>query len=178
MVADTETICNTQHCPKGFESERHNDRLIQSQALGCTHCPQDRQLLNWHLHPRSRPMEMALFALATGLRQSNVLGLEWEQLNLELRHAWVKGTESKNRRPISIPLNDTAMACIQRQIGKPPTRVFSYRGRLINWVNAKAWQAALKRADINDFRWHDLRHTWAAWQRQAGTPTHGYVTTK
>lgn len=41
--------------------------------------------------------ELALFALATGLRQSNVLRLEWTQVNLELRHAWVKGVDSKNR---------------------------------------------------------------------------------
>lgn len=116
--------------------------------------------------------ELALFALATGLRQGNVLGLEWEQVNLELRHAWVKGTESKNRRPISVPLNVTAIACIERQIGKHPTRVFTYRGKPINWVNTKAWKAALERAGIKDFRWHDLRHTWATWQRQAGTPTH------
>lgn len=116
--------------------------------------------------------ELALFALATGLRQGNVLGLEWGQVNLELRHAWVKGTESKNRRPISVPLNDTALACITRQIGKHPTRVFSYKGKPINWVNTKAWKAALQRAGIEDFRWHDLRHTWATWQRQAGTPTH------
>jgi integrase len=116
--------------------------------------------------------ELALFALATGLRQGNVLGLEWEQVNLELRHAWVKGTESKNRRPISVPLNETAMAGIERQIGKHLTRVFTYRGKPINWVNTKAWKAALERAGIKDFRWHDLRHTWATWQRQAGTPTH------
>ncbi len=116
--------------------------------------------------------EMVLFSLATGLRQSNVLRLEWGQVNLELRHAWVKGTQSKNRRPISVPLNDVALAVLMRQAGKHPGRVFTFRGRPINSVNTKAWHAALKRAGIEDFRWHDLRHTWATWQRQAGTPTH------
>lgn len=116
--------------------------------------------------------EVVLFALATGLRQSNVLRLEWAQVNLEQRHAWVRGTESKNRRPISVPLNETAMAVLQRQAGKHPTRVFTYLGKPMNSANTKAWKAALKRAEVQDFRWHDLRHTWATWQRQAGTPTH------
>jgi integrase len=35
-----------------------------------------------------------------------------------------------------------------------------------------AWKAALNRAGIADFRWHDPRHTWASWHVQAGTPSH------
>ena len=63
-----------------------------------------------------------------GLRQSDVLRLAWGQVNLELRHAWVKDTQSKNRRPISLPLNDVALAILKRQVGKHPERVFTYRG--------------------------------------------------
>lgn len=116
--------------------------------------------------------EAALFALATGLRQSNVLKLAWRQVNLEQCHAWIEGWQSKNRRPIAVPLNETALGILRRQLGKHPERVFTFRGKPFNTVNTKAWQAAKRRAGIEDFRWHDLRHTWATWQRQAGTPTY------
>lgn len=33
-----------------------------------------------------------------------------------------------------------------------------------------AFGKVLNRAGIKDFRWHDLRHTWASWHVQAGTP--------
>lgn len=120
------------------------------------------------LHQRST----VLFALTTGLRLSNVVKLEWAQVNLDLKHAWVKGNESKNRKPIAIPLNNVAIKVLQQQLGNHPERVFTYLGRPFVAANTKAWKSALKRAGIEDFRWHDLRHTWATWQRQAGTPTH------
>lgn len=116
--------------------------------------------------------DVVLFALATGLRQSNVLRLEWSQINLEQRHAWIHAAQSKNRRPISIPLNETAYAVLVRQRGKHRERVFTFQGKPLNAANTRAWKKALLRAGIVDFRWHDLRHTWATWQRQAGTPTH------
>ena len=115
---------------------------------------------------------VVLFALATGLRQSNVLKLEWSHVNLETGHAWVDADQSKNGRPIAVPLNSTALHVLRHQIGKHPVRVFTYAGKPLDRANTHAWQKARKRAGIENFRWHDLRHTWATWHRQSGTPTH------
>ena len=45
----------------------------------------------------------------------------------------------------------------------------SKTGRVLN-PNNKDWRQALKRVDITNFRWHDLRHTWASWHVKNGTP--------
>jgi len=116
--------------------------------------------------------DMVLFALQTGLRQSNVVKLEWLQVNLEQGHMWVNAAQSKNRKPIAVPLNREALAVLHRQLGKHPVRVFTFAGKPITNANTLAWRKALKRAGIEDFRWHDLRHTWASWHRMQGTPTH------
>ena len=120
------------------------------------------------LHQR----DSVMFALATGLRQSNVLKLEWTSVDIERRHAWVSAIHSKNRKPIAVPLNEIAMSVLARRKVESTARVFTYRGNPIANANTAAWRKALIRAEIADFRWHDLRHSWATWQRQAGTPTH------
>lgn len=130
----------------------------------------EAKLLLQELPSHQKPV--VLFALTTGLRLSNVVRLKWSQVNLELKHAWIKSSQSKNRSPIAIPLNELAMEVLRQQLGKHPDRVFTYLGKPFEAANTKAWKSALKRAGIENFRWHDLRHTWATWQRQAGTPTH------
>ena len=116
--------------------------------------------------------EMAAFSLATGLRRANVTGLQWSQVDLVRRLAWIHPDQAKARKAIAVPLNAEAVVIIRRQIGKHPTHVFSFRGKPITQVSTKAWYDALERAGIEDFRWHDLRHTWASWHVQQGTPLH------
>lgn len=113
---------------------------------------------------------MTAFSLATGLRKSNVTGLCWSQIDLLRRLAWIHPDQSKTRKAIAVPLNADALRVLSLQIGKHPLRVFSYKGEPVAQVTTAAWYKALKRCGIDDFRWHDLRHTWASWHVQNGTP--------
>lgn len=118
--------------------------------------------------------EMARFALATGLRQANVMSLEWTQVDIVKRRAWVHPDQAKARRAIAVPLNEDAVAVILRQRGKHLGRVFvdAQGAPMDEWPHEarKAWEAGCKAAGIQDFRWHDLRHAWASWHVQRGTP--------
>ena len=114
--------------------------------------------------------EMAAFSLATGLRRANVTSLQWSQVDLVRRLAWVHPDQAKARKAIAVPLNAEAVMIIRKRIGRHSTHVFSFRGKPIRQVSTKAWYEALERAGISDFRWHDLRHTWASWHVQNGTP--------
>ncbi len=114
--------------------------------------------------------DMTVFTLATGLRAANVSGLRWDQVDLERRLAWVHPDQAKARKAIPVPLNADAIEVMHRQIGKSREWVFTYQGKPVTQLSTKAWYGALKRAGIGDFRWHDLRHTWASWHIQGGTP--------
>ncbi|MDX1838197.1 tyrosine-type recombinase/integrase [Legionella taurinensis] len=113
--------------------------------------------------------DMAAFSLATGLRAANVKGLQWQEVDMQKRHAWVHPDEAKTKKAIPVPLNDNAIAVLKSRIGSHPKYVFTYNDQPIQQCNTKAWRNALKRAGIENFRWHDLRHTWASWHVQNGT---------
>ena len=118
-----------------------------------------------HLKP------IVTFALATGLRRANVAGLKWSQIDLSRRIAWIFATQAKSSKPIGIPLNDEAMSAILSQRGKHKTNVFTYNGKPIKNPAGTAWKKALKRAKIENYTFHDNRHTWATNHAVQGTPT-------
>lgn len=119
-----------------------------------------------HLKP------MVAFSIFTGARQRNVRELKWSQVDLQRKIAWIHPDEAKARKGIPLPLTDEAVAVLSEQIGKHPEHVFTYRSQPIRYVHNTGWRTALKRAGIENFRWHDLRHTWATLHAQAGTPMH------
>ena len=113
---------------------------------------------------------MARFALATGLRQRNVSHLEWAQVDLPERMAWIHPEQAKARKAIGVPLNEEALSVLKGCLGQHDRYVFTYKGKPMTQVSTKAWRTAVAEAGLQDFRWHDLRHTWASWHAQAGTP--------
>jgi integrase len=108
------------------------------------------------------------FALATGCRSREILGLEWNRVDLQRKTAWLNQT--KNGTPRGVPLNRDAVTVLREQIGKHSRFCFTFRGEPIKRnISNHAWFTALSKAGIEDFRFHDLRHTWASWHRQSGT---------
>ncbi|QWF71834.1 site-specific integrase [Methylomonas paludis] len=98
--------------------------------------------------------------------------LEWSQINMQNKLMWVHADESKNNKMIRVPLNEDAIAILRNQIGKHPKRVFTYKGKPIAKAGTENWRNIVRSLGIENFCWHGLRHTWASWHVQAGTPLH------
>jgi integrase len=115
---------------------------------------------------------MALFAVNTGLRDSNVCGLQWtwEVAIPELgRSVFVIPPEAfKTKRPHVVILNDVAWSIIEAQRSLHPIWVFPFRGKPINTMNNNAWQRARRKVGLALVRVHDLRHSFACRLRAAG----------
>jgi integrase len=116
--------------------------------------------------------QLARFAVATGLRRTNITHLRWSQVDLTRRHAHVLASQTKAGKPITVPLNDMAIAVLNEQRGAHGVWVFPWRDEPVYQVATKAWRRAVTAIGRPGFRFHDLRHTWASWHVQAGTPLH------
>lgn len=117
-----------------------------------------------HLKP------MFVFSLATGLREQNVLRLEWNKVDLQRRVMWVKAATIKGKKALGLPLNRDALDVLKEQSGKHPRWVFpNEKGVPYDRANNHGFKAAQVRAKIAPLTWHDLRHTWASWHVMEGT---------
>ena len=128
--------------------------------------PDQIQRLMQELPAHQKPV--VAFALLTGLRKGNILNLRWSQVDLANRAVSISGEEMKNGNEHTVPLSDAAFNTVIAQIGKNPEYVFTYRGKPIREINTKHFRAALKRAGIYNYRFHDNRHTWASLLIQNG----------
>jgi integrase len=120
----------------------------------------------------------ASFAVLTGLRQANVLGLTWSRVDLPRAMVWIESADSKSGKPIGVPLNHEAIAVLEAVKGQHAEWVFTFRGKPYKEIKT-AFQRACIAAGVgtvddsgrySGFTWHGLRHTWATWHAQHGTP--------
>lgn len=138
------------------------------------------------LSPEIKPTDFAdhikpivLLAMNTGLRRGDLLSLQWDHVDINNRQ--IRKVINKTRRknhsltPSILPLSGEAMQTLRqwhKQTGQPraglvfPSPVTG--GEMENIT--KAWNAVVKDAGIENFRFHDLRHTFASRLVMAGVP--------
>jgi len=122
--------------------------------------------LNEALPVHLRPVVQ--FALATGCRMSEILQLEWSRVDFDRRVAWLDPGTTKNGEGRGIPLNKDAVLALRTVQGLDARWCFTYQNEPMQEVGS-AWERSLRRAGIEKFRFHDLRHTWASWHVMSGT---------
>jgi integrase len=109
-------------------------------------------------------LDLVKLTLFTGMRQSEALGLEWERVDRARGVIQLELTKGGKRR--EIPLNDRADAVLERR-AKAGTEGYVFRSHDWNGYQT-AWLRPVKRAKVTDFKFHDLRHTFASWAVQRG----------
>ncbi len=118
-------------------------------------------------------VEKIVLAAHTGLRRGSLFNLRWEQIDFANRVMRIPRT--KSGRPLSVPLNATALSTLQalyenREPVSPyvfPHRSGPNAGEPVMDIK-NGFHAALELAEITDFTWHDLRHTFASWLMMRG----------
>jgi len=115
-------------------------------------------------------------ALNTGCRSGELLGLEWRRVSLQERLLFLESHHTKAGKRHSVPLNETSRQAIMDRL-----RFRAKHCPASPWVFARedgtqiravkrSFKTACRRAGIEDFHIHDLRHTCAAWLVGAGVP--------
>lgn len=114
-----------------------------------------------------------ILALSTGARQAEVMCLRWKQIDLKSKTALLIDTKNGERRTLPIVGEALDLLKERSKVRKiDDDRVFPAGSRAKKpgaVADLRApWEAALKKAKIEDFHWHDLRHTCASYMAMSG----------
>jgi integrase len=116
--------------------------------------------------------EMALFAVNTGCRDSEICGLRWDWEvrvpELDTIVFIVPGTRVKNGAERLVVLNRVARSVVDSCRSRHQTHVFTYQGKPVHHILNSAWKKARTRAALPMVRVHDLKHTFGRRLRAAG----------
>lgn len=106
--------------------------------------------------------DLVELSLYTGLRRGEALGLTWERVDRARGVILIDVSKSGRRR--EVPLNESADAVLARRHRQDANGLVFGTDNFDHFRSA--WEGAVERAKLADFRWHDLRHTYASWMVQ------------
>lgn len=113
------------------------------------------------------------FALFTGARMSEILTLVWDNVDFDRKIAIVTSDKAKSGKARSLPLNNSAIQLLQHMKTIHRSNFVFVRtstGNPINDIDRRDFQQAAESIGMLNLHFHDLRHTWASWHVQSGTP--------
>jgi integrase len=116
--------------------------------------------------------DLVLFAVNTGLRQMELITLEWRQINFKENTLVLdnQGHITKSKRIVTIPLNSICIEILKKRYEKKEDSVFTLFDNPINqhWLSTN-FKKYVYRAKVNPkLNFHSLRHSYASWLVQAG----------
>jgi len=156
---------NPASCPRKFPEKKRLRYLNEEEAAS---------LLDLAKNSRSKDVyHTILTALDTGMRQGEIFNLRWSDIDFKNGQIWVR--ETKNGSPRHVPMTEG----IRKTLSSRPRRLgsdFIFWGRVQEKRDHTGMRETfinlLQRAGIEDFTFHDLRHTFASHLAMAGVPLH------
>lgn len=110
--------------------------------------------------------EMAIVSLDTGMRRGEILHQRWEHVDFNRKLLFVTRSKIAGGEGREIPLTERVHSLLLSR-RQPEGLVFTFHGRSITTIKT-AWKAAIRRASIRYYRFHDLRHTFNTRLMEAG----------
>jgi integrase len=110
-------------------------------------------------------MPMVLLALNTGMRRGELFDLQWQDVNAQEHYLTVAGATAKSQQSRHLPLNNEALSVLQDWSSSSVKKGLVFpsprTGKRFDNINS-AWDNLMKESHLSDFRFHDLRHSFAS----------------